>query len=189
MEKTIHELRNLVVLAETTKNKLTLVKLPYDRKGLEPVMSKATIDYHFSTLAKAYVDRYNSGEGDPKFNEAGAFLHNIFFPQFSTPTGSNRPFGASEDFINKHYKDFDTFKEKTLETAMGIQGSGWVYLAKDGKIKTITNHQIKNDIVLLIDWWEHAWALDYQADKKKYLKNLWRVINWSVINDRLNVNK
>jgi len=28
--------------------------------------------------------------------------------------------------------------------------------------------------------------LDYQADKQRYLKNLWRAINWSVINDRLN---
>lgn len=187
MEKTIPELRELIVLAETAKNKLTLVKLPYSRKELAPVMSEATLDYHFGTLAKSYVDRYNSGEGDPKFNEAGAFLHNIFFPQLTAPGGSNRPFGASEEFINRHYKDFDTFKEKMLETAMGIQGSGWAYLAKDGKIKTITNHQIKNDIVLLVDWWEHAWALDYQADKKKYLKNLWRVINWSVINDRLSV--
>jgi Fe-Mn family superoxide dismutase len=68
---------------------------------------------------------------------------------------------------------------------MGIQGSGWVYLSKNGQIKTITNHAIKHDIILLIDWWEHSWALDYQADKQKYLNNIWRIINWSVINDRL----
>jgi len=68
---------------------------------------------------------------------------------------------------------------------MSIQGSGWVYLSYSGKLKTIKNHQIKNDILLLIDWWEHAWALDYQADKVKYLKNIWRIINWSVINNRL----
>ena len=72
---------------------------------------------------------------------------------------------------------------------MTIQGSGWVYLARNGKIKTITNHAIRQDIILLIDWWEHAWALDYQANKRKYLKNIWRIINWSVINDRLNLSK
>jgi superoxide dismutase len=68
---------------------------------------------------------------------------------------------------------------------MAIQGSGWVYLAKDGKIKTIKNHEIKKDIVLLIDWWEHSWALDYQSDKKKYLENQWKIINWDHINGLL----
>ena len=72
---------------------------------------------------------------------------------------------------------------------MGIQGSGWVYLSRSGDVKTIKNHAIRQDIVLLIDWWEHAWALDYQADKSKYLKNIWRAIDWSVINDRLNSKK
>ena len=68
---------------------------------------------------------------------------------------------------------------------MGIQGSGWVYLAKNGEIKTIVNHEIKQDIVLLIDWWEHAWALDYQVDKKKYLENQWKIIDWTKINTKL----
>jgi Fe-Mn family superoxide dismutase len=40
-------------------------------------------------------------------------------------------------------------------------------------------------IALLIDWWEHAWALDYQQNKAKYLNNIWRIIDWSVVNDRL----
>jgi Fe-Mn family superoxide dismutase len=40
-------------------------------------------------------------------------------------------------------------------------------------------------IALLIDAWEHAWALDYQQDKAKYISNIWRIIDWSVVNDRL----
>ena len=166
-------------------NQLTQYDLPYKKTDLEPVMSKATLDYHFSTLAKGYVDRYNKGEGDPSFNEAGAFLHNIYFAQFQSPTSNNKPFGASEDFIVKKYHTFNNFKDELASVAMKIQGSGWVYLAKDGSIKTIKNHQIKKDIVLLIDWWEHAWAIDYQADKKQYLKNIWSIINWNVINAKI----
>jgi superoxide dismutase len=41
------------------------------------------------------------------------------------------------------------------------------------------------DIILLIDWWEHAWALDYQADKKGYLRNQWKIINWNLIGSRV----
>ncbi len=68
---------------------------------------------------------------------------------------------------------------------MAIQGSGWVYLSTKGEIKTIPNHQVRTDIALLIDWWEHAWSLDYQSDKERYLDNIWRIINWDVINERL----
>jgi len=46
------------------------------------------------------------------------------------------------------------------------------------------NHEIKKDIVVLVDWWEHAWALDYQSDKKGYLKNQWKIMNWDKINAR-----
>jgi len=187
MQKSLPELKQLIIEAETRKDQLVLEKLPVERDALEPVMSEATIDYHFGKLAKGYVDRYNKGEGDPDFNKAGAFLHNIFFPQLKVPSGGNKPYDTSEEFINKHFNNFDALKAEFEEVAMKIQGSGWVYLARNGKIKTITNHQIRQDIVLLIDWWEHSFALDYQSDKQKYLKNIWRIIDWSVINDRLNM--
>jgi Fe-Mn family superoxide dismutase len=169
-------------IVEGRKDKLIQLTLPYADDELAPVKSKATIDYHYGTLYKAYVNRYNKGEGDDDFNEAGAFLHNIYFGQLKPPEDSNRPYDAALQFIEKHFKTFDLFKSEFEKTAMKIQGSGWVYLARDGKIKTIVNHEIKNDIVLLIDWWEHAWALDYQADKKSYLSNVWKIIDWRIIN-------
>jgi superoxide dismutase, Fe-Mn family len=172
-------------IVEGRKDKLIQLTLPYADDELAPVKSKATIDYHYGTLYKAYVDRYNKGEGDDDFNEAGAFLHNIYFGQLKSPEGSNRPYDAILQFIEKHFKTFDLFKNEVEKTAMKIQGSGWVYLARDGEIKTIVNHEIKNDIVLLIDWWEHAFSLDYKADKQKYLQNLWKIINWRYINDKL----
>lgn len=189
MQKTITEIRQLIILAESSQDKLTLEYLPYARDGLAPILSKSSIDYHYGKLAKGYVDRYNNNEGDPEFNRAGAFLHNIFFPQLMPPSGVNKPFGASLEFIEKHFKSLDNLKAEIEKVAMGIQGSGWVYLSQSGRIKTITNHTIKNDIILLIDWWEHSWSLDYQADKARYLKNIWRIINWKVINDRLNMTK
>jgi len=54
----------------------------------------------------------------------------------------------------------------------------------EGEIKTIVNHEIRDDILILVDWWEHAWALDYQTDKKQYLENIWKIMNWSYINTR-----
>lgn len=188
MQNSISDLRQLVILAEAKKPHLVLETLPYSRTDLDPVMSKATLDYHYGSLAKAYVDRFNSGEGDPNFNQAGAYLHNIFFPQLrALGSGSNRPFDISAEFVDSHFGGYDDMKTAVSDAAMKIQGSGWVYVSKSGKIKTIKNHDIRNDIVILIDWWEHAWSLDYQADKQKYLKNIWRIIDWKVINNRLNL--
>jgi Fe-Mn family superoxide dismutase len=169
------------------KSPKTLVqtKLPYSRDELDPAISEDTIRYHYGKLYKAYVDRFNDGEGDADFNEAGAFLHDLLFTQYQAPVQSNTPDGSAGEFITKHFKTFDNFKEAFEKEAMKVQGSGWVYLARDGKIKTIANHEIRMDIVLIIDWWEHAWALDYQADKKGYLRNQWTIINWNVISSRV----
>jgi Fe-Mn family superoxide dismutase len=172
------------VLLEGRPDKLEIKKLPYDYDELDPAISEETIKYHYGKLAKTYAERYNNNEGDPVFNEAGVFLHNILFQQYQAPSGSNKPTGNILTFIEKHYKSFEKFKEAFAKEAMSIQGSGWVYLAKDGKIKIIKNHEIKKDIVLLIDWWEHAFQFDYQSDKKKYLENQWKIINWDHINEQ-----
>ena len=72
---------------------------------------------------------------------------------------------------------------------MKLQGSGWIYMSRSGDIKTIRNHQKRSDIAFLIDWWEHAWAKDFGSDKKRYLNNLWRCINWDKVNIRIYAGK
>jgi Fe-Mn family superoxide dismutase len=163
--------------------------LPYKKDELEPAISEDTMQYHYGKLYKGYVDRFNNGEGDADFNEAGAFLHNIYFTQFQKPSRSNEPDGSAGEFITKNYKTFDKFKDAFEKEAMKIQGSGWVYLARDGKIKTIANHEIKQDIVLLVDWWEHSFQGDYGSDKKSYLNNQWKIMNWNVISSRIGLSR
>jgi Fe-Mn family superoxide dismutase len=112
-------------------------------------------------------------------------LHNKFFPQLRAPKGTNKPKGAVAQLIEYKFKTWEDFKEAFKETAMKIQGSGWVYLSTGGEIKTIANHAVRTDICVLVDWWEHAWALDYQANKEQYLDNIWKIIDWDVCNERL----
>jgi len=165
--------------------KLRQTPLPYSETALEPVKSKETLVYHYDHLYKGYVDRYNKGEGDPKFNKAGAFLHDIYFTQFIHPGKGGEPGPLTLELIERKHIDLEDLKSEMLDTAMKIQGSGWVYLSTDGSIKTIKNHEIRDDIAILIDWWEHAYALDYEWDKPGYFKNLWRIMNWPHIEDRV----
>lgn len=177
---------NLLSLKEN-KEKLILVDLPYDYSQLQPVLSQKNVKFHYENLSGGYVERFNDDEGDKEFNKAGAFLHNIWWPQLQAPKVNNLPRGTSLAFIDKHFNTFFDFKDTFIQTALDLQGSGWVYLSKSGEIKTIKNHAIKTDIVLLIDVWEHAYYMDYPADRKSYMKSIWRTINWNAINDRLNI--
>ena len=179
------DIRETIDLVEANDPKLEQAKLPYSRDGLSPVLSMATVNYHYGKLYKGYVDRFNKGEGDANFNEAGAFLHKIYFSQLQAPKNQNKPAGTSAALINRRWTSFDHFKEQFKTEAMKLQGSGWVYMSRSGEIKTIKNHAIKNDIALLIDWWEHSWALDYASKKDQYLNNMWRCINWEYINRRI----
>jgi Fe-Mn family superoxide dismutase len=170
-----------------SKKKYVQVPLPVKKTELEPVMSSDTIDYHYGSLYKGYVDKSNKGIGG-EFQKAGAFLHNIWFSQFKKPS-NQKPDGLFLELVNRKYGSYSSFQKELKEIAMKIQGSGWVYMDKSGNIKTIANHEIKPNIILLIDWWEHAWALDYQADKEDYLDNIYKVIDWNVINARLATEK
>jgi Fe-Mn family superoxide dismutase len=174
-----------LIEASTRPAKLETTPLPYGEKDLAPVMSAETVNYHYEHLAKGYARRYNSGEGNADFNRAGSFLHNKFFPQLRAPKGANRPRGAVLALIEEHFKTYEDFQTAFEDKFMSIQGSGWVYLSTGGEIKTIANHAVRTDICVLVDAWEHAWALDYQSDKKKYLNNIWRIIDWDVCNERL----
>lgn len=179
-------MRDIITLLEekSKPQDIEIIPLNFKESQVSPVLSKKTLDLHYDTLAKGYASRYNKKEGDKDFNYAGAFLHNLLFTQFREVRNSNPPNGPMLSFINKHFKNFDNMKEQFELEAMKIQGSGWVYLAYDGSIKTIKNHEVRNDILLLIDFWEHAYLIDYGSDKKKYLNEQWKIINWNVISTR-----
>ena len=172
------------LLEAKEKGTLEQIRLPYNRTALAPVMSSDLIDLHYGKLYKGYVDRFNNGEGDRNFNEAGAYLHGIFFSQFKSPSPS-RPTGHILDIINRHHTNFVDFKKNFKEEAMKVQGSGWCYLSKSGQIKTIKNHARRTDIAVLVDMWEHSFQHDYGSNKGKYLDNIWRIIDWNIINHRL----
>ena len=176
-------------LFEAKEDKLEVAKLPYDLGDLSPVLSKDNVDYHYNVLTKGYVNRYNKKEGDPKFNYGGAMLHNLFWTQLQKPGASN-PSGSIKELIETKHQSYKTFKEEIIEKAMSIQGSGWVYLSKSGEIKTTPNQSYKTDILMPIDMWEHSFT-DYvpaKDAKKKYLQNVFKIVNWQVINNRLDGN-
>jgi Fe-Mn family superoxide dismutase len=117
-------IRHITLNEGNTPKTLTQAVLHYKKDDLEPAISEETINYHYGKLYKTYVERFNNGEGDADFNEAGAFLHHLLFTQYQSPQSSNAPTNIAENFINKYFKSFDNFKDAFQKEAMKIQGSG-----------------------------------------------------------------
>ncbi len=147
----LHFIKSLT--ENTDRREIYQDKLKFGKNELEPVMSEATLKYHFDGLAAKYSERYNAGEGDPDFNYGGAVLHNIFFANLTPPKAANKPSGLSKSLIDEKYGSFDKFKETVEKTAMSIQGSGWLYMDTAGEIKTISKPEYKKNMknALLID--------------------------------------
>eukprot|EP00184_Porphyridium_aerugineum_P008328 CAMPEP_0184691664 /NCGR_PEP_ID=MMETSP0313-20130426/442_1 /TAXON_ID=2792 /ORGANISM="Porphyridium aerugineum, Strain SAG 1380-2" /LENGTH=253 /DNA_ID=CAMNT_0027149419 /DNA_START=70 /DNA_END=831 /DNA_ORIENTATION=+ len=132
-----------------------------------------------------------------RFHGGGHLNHSIFWTNLCPADKSVKPKNDSElgKKIVTRFGSVDSFISEFNTKAAGIQGSGWGWLAynpasKSVDIVTMSNQdplQPSTGLVPLlgIDMWEHAFYLKYQNDKATYLKNIWQVVNWANVEERL----
>ena len=73
-------------------------------------------------------------------------------------------------------------------------GSGWTWLAadRDGRLYIISKPNagtpLTDDLtpLLAIDVWEHAYYIDYRNMRRNSVEELWKVIDWRIIEERYN---
>ncbi len=187
-------------------------RLPYPNNGLESVISAETIEYHFGKHLQTYVNNLaNLIKGTAYeqediesivatapdggiFNNAGQVLnHTLYFLQFTTPGQNNTPEGELAKLIDRDFGNFEEYKKQMEEAAITLFGSGWAWLSltPEGKLQITKESNAGNPLrqgckpLLCIDVWEHAYYIDYRNRRADYVKNLWNIINWQVIADRL----
>ena len=187
-------------------------KLPYANNALEPVISQQTIDFHYGKHLQTYVNNLNSlvpgTEYEGKtveeivaaapdgaiFNNAGQVLnHNLYFLQFAPKPSKKEPAGKLGEAIKRDFGSFENFKKEFNAAAVGLFGSGWAWLVADksGKLEIVQTGNADTPLkhgkkpILTIDVWEHAYYLDTQNARPKYIENYWNIINWDVVNKRL----
>lgn len=191
--------------------KFTQPKLPYAPDALAPVISQETIEYHYGKHEKAYIDTLNAliegteysdmpleeiirkSEGKLFNNAAQAWNHIFYFFQFS-PGGSREPHGKLRERIDSQFGGFEEFKKKFEEAGATLFGSGWVWLASDdnGQLLILQTPNAGNPMtqglkpIFVFDVWEHAYYLDYQNLRAQYLKRLWEIVDWDIIEIRYN---
>ena len=185
---------------------IELPALPFERTALEPHISGETIDYHYGKHHKAYVDNLNKMiEGTEfadmpleeiikksqggMFNNAAQVWNHTFYWNCLSPNGGGEPTGKLADAINAAFGDFATFKEEFTKTAIGTCGSGWAWLVQrpDGSVALVSTSNAgtpltgEDTALMTCDVWEHAYYLDYQNLRPKYLENFWSLVHWDFI--------
>lgn len=128
--------------------------------------------------------------------QAGGYLnHNLFWENI-TPGGSNpKKDGDFHKEVNKEFGSISKLEKEIKEKCLKRVGSGWVWLAiseDEGLIVYSTLNQdspvMWGDIpILAIDLWEHSYFLDFGPDKKGYVEELLKNVNWEEVENRYEV--
>lgn len=187
----------------------SLPKLPYANNELEPVISENTINFHYGKHHQAYVSNVNNlvigtefenatleeiilkAEGGIFNNGAQVWNHTFYFMQFS-PDGWAEPTDVLKTAIDAKFGSFDGFREAFSKAAATLFGSGWAWLvvSEDGELEIVQTSNAGNPMrdgkkpLLTCDVWEHAYYLDKQNARPKYIEDFWKIVDWKVISER-----
>ncbi|KAL2500074.1 Superoxide dismutase [Fe] 3 [Abeliophyllum distichum] len=172
---------------------------PYKLDALEPYLSRRTLEVHWGVHHRGYVEALNKQleKNDTlygctmdelikvSYNNGNPFIE---FNNAAQEAGDMPTLGLLQQ-IEKDFGSFTNFKEKFIEAALTLFGSGWVWLVlkRDAKCLAIVktsnaiNPLVWNDIpIMSLDVWEHSYYLDYRNDKAKYVNNFMNhLVSWN----------
>lgn len=193
-----------------------LPSLPYERNALAPHISEETLNFHYGKHHQAYVTNLNKliegsdlegksleeiisiAAADSSkagvFNNAAQVWNHTFYWHSMKADGGGAPTGKVAEMIDRDFGSYDKFKE-AFSTAGATQfGSGWAWLVLNGgklEVRKTPNAEtpLTEDGVtplLTMDVWEHAYYLDYQNARPKYIETfLDELVNWDFANQNL----
>jgi Fe-Mn family superoxide dismutase len=202
--------------AATPTGPFKLPPLPYDYAALEPYIDTETMHIHHDKHHAAYVAKLNIAVAEqPELgtmpidqilrnldmvhlairkavrNQGGGHYNHSLFWQMMKPQGGGEPQGGLAAAIDKKFGSFGNFKAAFSKEALEVFGSGWAWLALNGKELEIASTPNQDSPVstgaipiLGIDVWEHSYYLKHQNRRPEYVEAWWNVVNWDFASDR-----
>lgn len=188
--------------------------LPYAYDALGEAISAEIMELHHDKHHQAYVTKLNTAlEAYPELqakpveellrgietipetirtpvrNNGGGHYNHCLFWLWMSPNGGGTPGGALEAALVQKYGSFEGFIAAFTEKALGIFGSGWVWLQPNLDIITTANQDSPllnggDEPILGLDVWEHAYYLDYRNNRADYVAAWWKIVNWEVVRER-----
>ena len=149
---------------------------------LEPLMKGGDV----SSANQSYSELRALKDGET-FAVNGVYLHEYYFDALGG-TGAHE--GALAEALAAQYGSFDNFV--AYFSACGMAARGWVVLAwdtQDNALKVYTGDAHNQGgvwgclPVLVLDVYEHAYFIDYGSDRKAYIADWWKNLNWAKANE------
>ena len=186
--------------------KFNLPELPFAKNALEPHISERTLEFHYGKHHQTYVNTLNtliegtefenktleeiikSSDGGI-FNNVAQVWNHTFYWNCLAPNHKPAPEGSLKKAIEEAFGSFENFKEEFTKKSVGLFGSGWCWLVKDsaGKLSIVQQSNAGNPMtkgltpIMVCDVWEHAYYLDKQNARPKYMESYWELVNWDFI--------
>lgn len=122
----------------------------------------------------------------------GVYLHEWYFDGLGggvKMTGSEKPGSALASAIADEFTNTEDFIRFFSECAMSARG--WTILAWNIKAQrlAIYNSDAHNQggvwgaiPIIVLDVYEHAYFMDFAADRAAYIKNFWKYFDWRTAN-------
>lgn len=195
----------------TPATRFELPPLPFEPNALAPHISPRTLSFHYEKHHKGYLDKLHAAiEGTPRakmdveeiirtadgavFNSAAQVWNHSFYWHSLSPKGGGQPDAPLRDALAAAFGSVDAFRRAFGEAALGEFGSGWAWLVLDDekRMRVISSSDAENPLqsgqtpLLTLDVWEHAYYLDYQNERNRYVENfLDHLINWEFLRANL----
>ena len=186
----------------------TPLPLPFDPKRLPGLSEKLLVSHHDNNYAGA-VKNLNAVELElarvtkdtPGFVVGGSRERELSFANsvtlhehyFANLGGDGKPAGGVENAIAAAFGGFARFEELFRATGLSLAGgSGWTVLdldfsTGDLRIRWAGNHTQSLAFgapLLVLDMYEHAYALDYGAAAARYVDAFFANVAWSEVERR-----
>jgi len=185
----------------------TLPELPFSKNSMPNFCSANTFDFHHGKHHAGYVSKLNDAINGTEladktleeviqashqagntgvFNNSAQHFNHSFFWNSISPDGGNDPSGKLQESIQKDFGSVDNFRTEFTKMSITLFGSGWVWLVQDstGKLEILPMPNAGTPLtegkspLLTLDVWEHAYYLDFQNLRAKYVEEYWHVVNW-----------
>ena len=184
------------------------VPLPFDPKRLPGLSERLLVSHHDNNYTGAVknldaveLELAHVTKDTPAFLVAGlrereltytnsVILHERYFANLG---GDGKPAGAVKDAIAASFSGYPRFEELFRATGLSLAGgSGWTILDLDfstGDLRIYGSGNHTQSLafgapLLVLDMYEHAYALDYGAAAAKYLDAFFANVSWSEVDRR-----
>jgi len=136
--------------------------------------------------ANATLSEVRSLRRGETFAACGIKLHELYFENL----GASKLSGEIAKEIEAKWGSFEKFRKAFAASALSVRG--WVVLAWDYDLKRLKiyatdshDNAIWNAVPLLVlDVYEHAYFMDFGADRKRYVEEFFNNIDWEKVGKR-----